>query len=434
MRVPIICMDHRLRHFAASFHSCFSKPQRRYFEIVLLALLLCQEAHTLSALLRQVLARVTLCGLSRFLGKAPWSSADVAKTWRTRFDTQVTPLVHAEHARQYAARPKRPGRPTPSVVTGYLIGDDSTIEKVRGKKMAALGKHHSTTAGTRVVGHSLVQALYVVQGRHCPLAPQLYRQKAVCEAEGVPFHSKIELMTEQIRTFQPLAGTQTHVLLDRWYSAKCIWKEARRRGFRISTGLKSNRFLRVADPEAPHGWRWQRLSEYAAGLRAADYQQVRWPSQGDEPRQVWVHVVSTRVRKLYRCQLIIVRESLEAPLKETRYFASSDLQADVAMLVGHLAARWSVEVLFEDGKELLGLDQYQVMSAESVVHFWTLVWAAYCYLDEERARLREEWQRHVTLGEARREVQVHWGHVISWMHQQFQAGTTPQRLQEQLAA
>jgi SRSO17 transposase len=150
---------------------------------------------------------------------------------------------------------------------------------------------------------------------------------------------------------------------------------------------------------------------------------------------VWAHVVSTRVRKLYRCQVIIVRESLQAPLKATRYFASSALTADVTTLVGHLAARWSVEVLFEDGKELLGLDQYQVMSAESLVHFWTLVWAAYSYLDEERARLRAQWQRHVTLGEARREVQrMHWCHLISWMHQQFQVGTTPQTLFERLAA
>ena len=108
----------------------------------------------------------------------------------------------------------------------------------------------------------------------------------------------------------------------------------RARGFLITTGLKSNRCLRVEDPEASGGWRWQRLSEYAAALSAADYQQVTWPSQGEEPRQVWVHVVSTRVRKLYRCQVIIVRESLEAPLKETRYFASSDLVADVAPLVG----------------------------------------------------------------------------------------------------
>ncbi len=435
MRVPIICMDERLRQFAAAFHACFSKPQRRYFEIVLLALLLCQEAHTLSGLLRQVLARVTLSGLSRFLGKAPWSTTAVATTWRTRFDTQVAPLVHATHARHRATRSTRPGRPAASVVTGYLIGDDSTMEKVRGKKMAGLGKHHSTTAGTRVVGHSLVQALYVVQGRHCPLEPKLYRQKAVCAAEGVPFHSKIALMAGQIRTFQPLAGTQTHVLLDSWYSAKCIWKAARERGFLITTGLKSNRCLRVTDPEAPAGWRWQSLAEYAAGLSEADYQEVTWPSQGEEPRQVWVHVVPTRVRTLYRCQIIIVRASLDAPLKETRYFASSDVTVAVEGLVGHLAARWSVEVLFADGKALLGLDQYQVLSAESLVRFWTLVWAAYSYLDEERADLRERWQRHVTLGEARREVQrVHWCQLIRWMHQQFQIGTAPQTLFEQLAA
>ncbi len=435
MRVPIICMDQRLRQFAAAFHACFSKPQRRYFEIVLLALLLCQETHTLSGLLRQILGRATLAGLSRFLGKAPWSTADVATTWRKRFDTQVAPLVHAEHARQRAARPKRPGRPPASVVTGHLIGDDSTMEKVRGKRMAGLGTHHSTTAGTRVVGHSLVQGLYVVQGRHCPLEPQLYRQKAVCAAENVPFHSKIDLMVAQIRTFKPLVGTLTHVLLDSWYAAKCIWKVARERGFLITTGLKSNRFLRVDDPEAPHGWRWQSLHDYAAGLSETDYQEVLWPSQREEPHKVWVHVVKTRVRTLYRCQVIIVRERLDAPLKETRYFASSDLAAAGPTLVGHLAARWSVEVLFADGKELLGLDQYQVMSAESLVHFWTLVWAAYSYLDEERARLRVSWQRHVTVGEARREVQrVHWCHLIRWMHQEFLAGATPQTLFEQLAA
>ena len=169
MRVPIICMDGRLRQFATSFRACFSTPQRRYFEIVLLAVLLCQEAKTLTGLLRHVGAGVTLSGLSRFLAKAPWSTADVAQTWRKRFDMHVTPLVAAAHARQQAERPKRRGRPAASVVTGYLIGDDATMEKVRGKKMAGLGQHHSTTAGTRVVGHSLVQGLYVVQGRQCPL-------------------------------------------------------------------------------------------------------------------------------------------------------------------------------------------------------------------------------------------------------------------------
>jgi hypothetical protein len=61
-------------------------------------------------------------------------------------------------------------------VTGYLIGDDSTIEKRKGKKMEGLGRHHSTSEDKRVPGHSLVESLYVLLGRRCPLAPQLYRR------------------------------------------------------------------------------------------------------------------------------------------------------------------------------------------------------------------------------------------------------------------
>src|ERR671932_375200 len=123
MRVPIICMEGRLRDFAAEFRPCFSTPQRRYFEIVLLALLLCQEAKTLTGLLRQVTVQVPLSGLSRFMAIAPWSTADVATTWRTHFDTQVAPLVAAEQARQRAAQPARRGGPANPVRFGCLIGD-----------------------------------------------------------------------------------------------------------------------------------------------------------------------------------------------------------------------------------------------------------------------------------------------------------------------
>ena len=47
--------------------------------------------------------------------------------------------VKAEHERQRRQRPKRQGRPRPTVVTGYLMGDDSTQHKPKGKKMGELG-------------------------------------------------------------------------------------------------------------------------------------------------------------------------------------------------------------------------------------------------------------------------------------------------------
>lgn len=394
--------------------------------------MLCAGARTLSGLLEQIANSPSLAGLSRFLSEAPWEETAVVESWLRHFREEMQQQVAAEVQRERQMQSKRRGRRKIPVVTGYLIGDDSTIEKRKGKKMEGLGRHHSTTEDQRVRGHSLVESLYVLLGRRCPLAPQLYRQQQVCEREGVPIALKSELMETTIRTFEPVAGTVTHVLLDSCYSAKRLWRAARERGFLITTGIKCNRWLAVADPSAPKGWKWQRLSEYTAQLSASDYVELPWP-KGE--KTVYVHVVTTRVRSLYRCQVVIVRQSLDAPVSQARYWASSDLEASPEMLLLHIAARWDIEVLFGDSKEELGLDQYQLMSARAIVRFWTLVMLAYVFLEEQRIGLQSQWQRHVTIGETRREIQRrHRRHVLDWLHEQFQSGIEPDSLYQLFSA
>jgi hypothetical protein len=433
MPVPIVCLDEELCHFVQRYQEQFSKPQYQHLLTVLLGLMLCEGRRTLSNLLHQVGEASSLAAMSRFLSEAPWREEAVAGQWLKDFCEQLQPQVAAEQERQRRLHPKRRGRRKQPLVTGYLIGDDSTMHKSKGKKMQGLGKHHSTTENKRVVGHSLVEGLYVLLGRRCPLWPQLYRQQRVCEAEDVPFRSKIDLMIGSIESFEPVEGTRTHVLLDSWYSAKAIWRAARQRGFLITTGLKSNRWLRVQDEGEPQGWRWQQLSDYTAQLKASDYLHLKWP-KGEED-MVYVHVLSTRVRKLYRCQVVIIRRSLDDPLSQARYFASSDLEADPQILLAHIATRWDIEVLFGDGKEELGLDHYQLMSATAIVRFWTLAMLAYVFLEEERTRLQEQRSCHVTIGEARREIQRrHRRHVLDWLHEQFQAGVEPDSLYPLFAA
>ncbi len=182
----------------------------------------------------------------------------------------------------------------------------------------------------------------------------------------------------------------------------------------------------------PAGWAWQQLSDYTAKLGASDYVPNKWPKSDQE---VYVHVLTTRVRKPYRCQVVIVRQSLDAPLSQARYWASSDLHADLPTLLVHLAMRWEIEVLFGDGKEELGVDQYQLMSATAIVRFWTLAMLAYILLEEERDRLQTQWQRYVTIGEARREIQRRQRrHLLDWLHGQFQSGVQPDDLCEILSA
>jgi len=438
MPIPIVCLDAQVRQWAACFSRCFSKPPYQHVVTVLVGLLLCQETRTLTGLRRQVAGGPSIASLSRFIARAPWDEEAVVRTWLARFQTQVAPVVQAEREQQRRTRPRQVGRPKEPFVTGYLIGDDSTLAKPKGKRMEGVGHHYSSTAAARVRGHSLVQGLYVLVGRRCPLAPQLYQQKSVCAARGIPFQSKIDLMEQHIRTFAPVAGTRTHVLLDSWYGAKRLWKAARDRGFLITTGLKANRALRVPDPEAEGGWRWQPFAEYAASLPADAFTLMEWPRQGDnpdEPRQVYVPVVQTRVRSLYRCQLLIARPALDAPASATRYWASSDLDAAVTTLLDHIAARWNVEVFFSDTKDLLGLDQYQLMTTTAIVRFWTLVLAAYTLIEEERARLAQEQQRPVTVGAARRALQrLHYRHLLGWIEQELHTGVDADALYDRLVA
>ena len=180
MPVPIICLDDQVRHFAQRFRQGLSKPQYQYFVTVLLGLMECEGRRTLSGLVRQVAAGPSLAGLSRFLSEAPWEAAALAESWLRHFREEMHPCVAADLQRQRQEQVKRRGRPKQPVVTGYVIGDDSTMHKPKGKKMQGLGQHHSTTEGKRIPGHSMVQSLYVLLGRHCPLAPQLYRQQRVC--------------------------------------------------------------------------------------------------------------------------------------------------------------------------------------------------------------------------------------------------------------
>jgi hypothetical protein len=96
---------------------------------------------------------------------------------------------------------------------------------------------------------------------------------------------------------------------------------------------------------------------------------------------------------------------------------------------------FDIEVFFGDGKEELGLDHYQVMSVSALLRFWTLAMLAYVFLEEEQQRLRLLWQRPVSIGEARREIQRrHRRSVLTWLHDQFLSGVHPETLFELFAA
>jgi len=428
MPKPIVCLSEALRQYLESFRSCFSKRQWKYFVIVLLGLVECEERKTLSGLRRWVAERISLSGLSRFMSKWPWSTESVAQTWLARFRDRQKELVQNEHERQKAEVPKSVGRPKATVVTGYLIFDDSVHSKPKGRKMAGLGQHFSNSEQRTVTGHCLFTGLYVLLGQRCPLPCQLYRQKAVCQQEGVVFESKIQMATHQIETFEPVVGTQTHVLIDSWYHCRAVRRAAEKRGWEVSGGLKNNRTLRLIHANGER--EWLTLSAYAACLQRSDWQEVTWPSeQGGQ--KMYAHRIQTWVRKLGPTLVLITCHDLDEPLKSIRYWGSTALTLSAQELVDTLAIRWNIETFFEYDKDLLGSDHYQLMTAQAILRFWTLLSCLLYFLEEIRA---QQDRPLLTCGDARRKLQEqHRLNLLLWLKDQFQANSSIEQIATQLA-
>ena len=424
MPKPIVCLSKALRQFADIFRSCYSKRQWRYFVIVLLGLIECEERKTMSGLLRVIGEQVSLSGLSRFLNKWKWSPARVAQNWLLHFRQRMEACVQAEGSRLKAQRPKCIGRPKQTVVTGFLIFDDSVHVKSKGQKMGGLGLHYSNTEQNVVVGHCLFTGLYVLLGQRCPLEPKMYCQKSTCEQEHQPFQSKVEMAVQEIKTFEPVSNTQTHVLIDIWYHCKQVRRATQKRGWQVS----GNGTMRLI---AEDGTRtWIKLSRYAARLAPEDWSKVIWPS-AEGGQKMYAHLCLTWIRKLGPTLLLITCHDLQEPLKTVRYWGSTILDFDAQTLVDTLAVRWEVETFFEYEKDLLGSDHYQVMTRQAVLRLWTLIACLLCFLEEQRMQYQDQ---TLTCGDVRRTLQnEHRQNLLLWLETRFRDGLSVEQIRSQLA-
>lgn len=294
--------------------------------------------------------------------------------------------------------------------------------------MGGLGNHYSNTAQKVVSGHCLFTGLYVLLGQRCPLQARLYRQQSVCQQEQETFQSKIAMAVEEIGHFDPVPDTHTHVLVDSWYHCKQVRRAAQRQGWDLSGGLKSNRRMRRID--AAGGREWVKLSAYAAGLSREDWTEVVWPG-GEEGQRMYAHLVSTWIRKLGPTLVLITCHNLDQPLKSVRYWGSTCLDLDAQALVDILAVRWEVETFFEYEKDLLGSDQYQLMTSQAILRFWTLTTCLLYWLEEQRAQAEEP---VVTCGDIRRKTQHdHRRNLLIWLETRFRDGLSIDQICSQLA-
>ena len=125
----------------------------------------------------------------------------------------------------------------------------------------------------------------------------------------------------------------------------------------------------------------ERADALVATLPAAAW--MRWSAgEGSQGERLydWVGLRLPFRTAAGQAQWLLARRSLSDPTELAYYRASGPAQTALATLVQVAGQRWAIEVGFEDAKDLVGLDQYEVRKWTAWYRHITLALLAHAYL------------------------------------------------------
>jgi SRSO17 transposase len=138
----------------------------------------------------------------------------------------------------------------------------------------------------------------------------------------------------------------------------------------------------------------ERVDALVAALPAEAW--VRWSagagSQGERLYD-WVGVRLPFPPAAGQAQWLLARRRLSDPTERAYYRAYGPEETTLATLVQVAGQRWAIEVGFEDAKDLVGLDQYEVRKWTAWYRHITLALLAHAYLTVLRVHAQGQEQQ-----------------------------------------
>jgi SRSO17 transposase len=253
----------------------------------------------------------------------------------------------------------------------YLVLDDSHNPKCA-RKMEAVGVFRDGVSGQMMRSHQFVSAVLRVGNVTIPWGIRLYAKKEASKKLKAPFRKTTALAAELIRAFDPPAGVRVVVLFDAYYLCRRVVRACKDQGFRFISVLKSNRNLFRGGRKLKAGkyvkntfHRSKAKRTMRAGKTSYQVVDAGWLDLNGAGS---VHLICSRRTGEKRILGIVT----DMPRIAAR------------TIIRTYAERWCIELFFKDGKQLLGLGQYQNGSFRAVVTHLHLVCFAYALLTHFR--------------------------------------------------
>ena len=427
MQLPIIAPAPLVTAHAGAFRDLFeNRNQFRHFENYLTGLMVLPNK-SMANIVRCVLDSADKTNLSRFFSEAPWFQEQVNDR-RLRYLLQHTKAVRL--AKDKSA----------------LVLDDTLCEHV-GSLFEYIDRHYNHGDDSYPLAHNPVTSHYVSGPVRFPVDLRLYRRyEAVTrwaefvhkhypehalpkrKKERAQFHKAVDPVLLQDPEFESLhqqfqtkialaaelvAAAIEHklpfsvVLFDSWYLAEDFIAILRRRKKDWISILKKNRNLETnsfvlkdaAGKRIPLDGPHLSVEDLVPLIPATAYRALQL---GD--KTYWTFTLAVRIPALGKVRLVISFEN--AALTGTyAVLVTNRVDWTAPRIITTYVQRWPLETFYQDGKELLGLDEYRMRDAEAIRKHWCLVFVAYSllHLDCLPASLNKSRLPIKTIGEACRQ-------------------------------
>lgn len=245
-------------------------------------------------------------------------------------------------------------KPLVSLTGGYLVGDDSILDKSRSRKNELAKVQYSGAAHDLVNGICMVNLLWSDGNEYVPIDYRHYAPERDDKTKND--HWRELLDRAEKRGFQPL-----YVLTDSWYGSVENMKHIAKKNWHWMTNLKSNR--QVSETKGTY-------------VRIADL-----PLTEKQVKRVWL--------KEYGFVLVCKIVDQDGGIT---YLATNDLAlTDWDQYKQHWDARWQIEQMHRGLKQTTGIAKnYAIKAAPQKNHIFA-AYVAFIRLERERRRTGVSW-------------------------------------------
>lgn len=239
---------------------------------------------------------------------------------------------------------------------GYVIFDDTTLDKEQAKKIALAKEQYSGNAHGVINGIGVVTCVYV--NPELDLFWLIDFRIYDKEGDGKTKLDHVHDMLDVLVNSRKVAFST--VLMDSWYASKLLMLFIESLGKKYYCPIKKNRLVDDSNGTKPY----QRIDS------------LEW---SDTEQQSGKRVKLNKFPKNHKVKVFRVASS-----RRTEYVATNDLrQSDVLVTQKVCALRWKIEEFHREAKQLTGLEKCQCRLARIVRNHITCAFLVWVYLKRQ---------------------------------------------------